>query len=304
MGNNAPLPVGRTVGVVAEGLGFPEGPVCFGDGTTVVADIRGGVLKRISKDGVVDVLARTGGGPNGLAVGSGGALYCVNNGGLTWQDGRGIALAGNAAGSLQRIESDGTATTVCSQSDSGRLCWPNDVAVDPSGGIWFTDSGSGTDTEDGKVLYLAPGAQSATTVAEGYQFANGLAFDADTSALVVAETMSRKLWRHQVLGTGFLGPRRLLTELDYPDHPDGLCVDTAGNVLVAAMAGGAVVAVDTEGKVRERVELGHKQVTNVAFGGPGNSTVFVTVSGLGQLAAFSWPIPGLRLPFGNSERIP
>ncbi len=35
--------------------------------------------------------------------------------------------------------------------------------------------------------------------------------------------------------------------------------------------------------------------TNIAFGGPGMKTAFITLSGYGQLVAADWPRPGLVL---------
>jgi sugar lactone lactonase YvrE len=51
------------VNVVAEDLGFPEGPVILADGTLLAVDIEGGRVFRV--DGVqVSVVANTEGGPN------------------------------------------------------------------------------------------------------------------------------------------------------------------------------------------------------------------------------------------------
>jgi len=38
-------------------------------------------------------------------------------------------------------------------------------------------------------------------------------------------------------------------------------------------------------------------VTNICFGGPDRRTAYVTLAGLGQLAAMPWPTPGLPLHF-------
>jgi gluconolactonase len=51
------------------------------DGSVVVVEIKGGAVTRVGPDGSVDVVARTGGGPNGAALGPDGKLYVANNGG-------------------------------------------------------------------------------------------------------------------------------------------------------------------------------------------------------------------------------
>ena len=55
--------------VVAEGLKFPEGPICMPDGSIVLVEIAAGRLSRVQADGSIDVIAELGGGPNGAAIG-------------------------------------------------------------------------------------------------------------------------------------------------------------------------------------------------------------------------------------------
>src|SRR2546430_665182 len=69
---------------LAEGLQFPEGPVALNDGSVLLVEIAGGTLTRIAPDGGKSVVAQTGGGPNGAALGPGGKCYVANNGGFEW----------------------------------------------------------------------------------------------------------------------------------------------------------------------------------------------------------------------------
>src|SRR5438874_9510395 len=69
---------------LAEGLEFPEGPVALDDGSVVLVEIAGGALTRIAPDGGKSVVAGTGGGPNGAALGPDGKCYVANNGGFEW----------------------------------------------------------------------------------------------------------------------------------------------------------------------------------------------------------------------------
>ena len=54
---------------IAGGLQFPEGPVAMPDGSVLVVEIRRGTLTRVTPDGKLTVVAETGGGPNGAAIG-------------------------------------------------------------------------------------------------------------------------------------------------------------------------------------------------------------------------------------------
>src|SRR5437660_12208539 len=69
---------------LAEGLQFPEGPVALADGSVLLVEIAAGTLTRIAPDGTKSVVATTGGGPNGAAIGPDGKCYVANNGGFEW----------------------------------------------------------------------------------------------------------------------------------------------------------------------------------------------------------------------------
>ncbi|MBJ7255127.1 MAG: SMP-30/gluconolactonase/LRE family protein, partial [Sphingomonadaceae bacterium] len=66
--------------LVADGLRFPEGPVVMPDGSVILVEIAQGQITRVRPDGSKSVIAKPGGGPNGLAMGPDGKLYCCNNG--------------------------------------------------------------------------------------------------------------------------------------------------------------------------------------------------------------------------------
>jgi gluconolactonase len=72
--------------IITGGLAFPEGPIMMEDGSVVVVEIADGCLTRVAPDDTKEVIARTGGGPNGLATGPDGAIYICNNGGLSWHE--------------------------------------------------------------------------------------------------------------------------------------------------------------------------------------------------------------------------
>lgn len=68
--------------VVADGLGFPEGPVATQDGTLYFVDIAQQTLMRMEDGSKPEVVADIPGGPNGLAIGPDGHAYVCNNGGV------------------------------------------------------------------------------------------------------------------------------------------------------------------------------------------------------------------------------
>ena len=94
---------------VASGLEFPEGPIAMSDGSVLVVEIKRGTLTRVRPDGAVEIVAETGGGPNGAAIGPDGKVYICNNGGFEWHDLRGMLIPGDqpadySGGSIQRVD--------------------------------------------------------------------------------------------------------------------------------------------------------------------------------------------------------
>src|SRR3989442_10410877 len=94
---------------ITSGLQFPEGPVALGDGGVLVVEIKRGTLTRVAPDGRQTIVATTGGGPNGAAIGPDGLVYVCNNGGFEWHDVGGLLVPGNQApdysgGRIQRVD--------------------------------------------------------------------------------------------------------------------------------------------------------------------------------------------------------
>src|SRR5258706_4949268 len=96
---------------IATGLRFPEGPVAMPYGSVILVEIALGRITRVKMDGSKETVAEPGGGPNGLALGPDGKLYCCNNGGFGWREANGfLATHGTApdydGGRLERISID------------------------------------------------------------------------------------------------------------------------------------------------------------------------------------------------------
>lgn len=304
--------------VFADGLRFPEGPVALADGSVLAVEVRGGTLARCSPGGAVDVVAELNpggyGGANGAAVGPDGAVYITNNGGFFWSEINGIALPTNPqtgsnlppnyeGGFINRVELDtGRVDVLYREFNGQRLCGPNDIVFDSSGGFWFTDLGkSHSHTIDkGAVYYATPDGKRIERKVWPMWTPNGIGLSPDGSQLYVAESMTGRLWAFEVTAPGQLKPaarghggRCLANTLG---HFDSLGVEAGGNIVVAAIDRGLCV-VASDGSDVHYVSMPDAITTNVCFGGPGNRTAFVTLSGSGQLLAVDWPRAGLALAY-------
>ena len=70
--------------VLADGLGFPEGPCIAEDGTVYAVDIDRATIVRADGNGGATDVASPGGGPNGMALRADGTVVVANNGGFLW----------------------------------------------------------------------------------------------------------------------------------------------------------------------------------------------------------------------------
>ena len=197
--------------LVAEDLAFPEGPVAMADGSVVLTEIVTGVVTRIAPDGSRSTVAKTGGGPNGLAIGPDGALYCCNNGGrFAYTQVQGLWIPGDTppehtGGSIQRIDiATGRVETVYEACDGRPILAPNDLVFDAHGGFWFSDHGT-SDAEGrrhGALLYARADGSAITRARHGLYTPNGVGLSPDEGVVYMADTMSGRLWAFDVAGPG------------------------------------------------------------------------------------------------------
>ncbi len=303
--------------VVAEGLAFPEGPLVLPGGDLLVTEIRAGTLTRIAPDGTKTTFAKTGGGPNGAAIGPDGAIYVAQNGGFEWEarslpDGTPTFFPGDRpkdyiGGQIQRVSPDGSeVTTLYRECDGEPLKGPNDLVFDAEGNFYFTDHGKsyGRQRDRTGVFYASPDGRMIKEILFPLEAPNGIGLSPDGKTLYVAETPTGRVWACELAGPGQIARRRVLGTV--PGDPrfnlamcDSLCVDGEGNVIVATIVHGGLTVMSPDGTVRH-VPTGDIMTTNACFGGPDLRTLYVTLSGRGQVVAFdNWETPGLALNFAS-----
>ncbi|CCK32426.1 strictosidine synthase [Streptomyces davaonensis JCM 4913] len=216
----------------------------------VVADTRGRVVTGVEDGRIlrldrladpdrarVTVLAETGGRPLGLELLTDDTL-----------------LVCDAELGLLRVDlTDGTVRILADSVAGEPLRFASNVVALSDGSICFTVSsrrygleqwiGELTEhTGTGRLLRLAPGADSPEVLLEGLEFANGLAAGADESFLVVAETGACRLTRYWLTG-----PKAGRAEpfVEYlPGMPDNLWRGAPDGPLWVALAGPRVPPLD------------------------------------------------------------
>lgn len=302
---------------IASGMRFPEGPVALPDGSLVLVEIEARRLTRIDPDGTKTVVARPGGGPNGLAIGPGGYGYIANNGGFKYHDQNGeLRSIGPSAdyngGRIERVDlKTGKVDVLYRECNGFTLSGPNDLCFDKDGGIWFTDLGKrrDRDRDNGGVYYCRADGSLIREVAYPSLSPNGIGLSPDGSILYVAETETSRLWAYDIVGPGEVklqpwpSPNggRLICGLPGFQRFDSLAVEANGNICVGTLVRGGVTVISPDGKVVDFVPTPQDPMcTNICFGGPDLKTAYLTLSLYGTVVAVDWPRPGLPLPFLNT----
>jgi len=298
---------------ITSGLRFPEGPIAMPDGSVVLVEIQRGTLSRVTSDGRITVVAETGGGPNGAAIGPDGKVYVCNNGGFEWHEMGGLTIPGEQpkdyiGGRIQRVDlATGKVEDVYTECDGHPLRGPNDIVFDATGGFWFTDHGKirPRDRDRTGVYYARPDGSSIREVIFPLDAPNGIGLSPDGKRLYVAETFTGRVWAWDLTGPGEIAPAMGLTPngatllAGLPGYQlfDSLAVDGGGYVCVATLANGGITVIAPDGSTTEHVPTPDPLTTNICFGGPDLRTAYITLSGTGRLVATEWPRAGLRLAF-------
>jgi gluconolactonase len=300
---------------VASGLRFPEGPVAMADGSVILVEIARGRITRVRPDGTTAIVAEPGGGPNGLAIGPDGKLYCCNNGGFEYVERNGYLTPHGQAhdysgGRIERIDlATGTVEVLYKDGDFGcTLRGPNDLVFDDAGGFWLTDHGK-TRTRERDVtgiFYARADGSLLKEVIFPSENPNGIGLSPDGRTLYAAETFTCRLQAFRVTGPGAVdqnaGPGGPAIPLYRPagyKFFDSLGVEDSGNICVATIGECGISVISPAGALIEFVPTDDIFTTNICWGGEDMRDAYVCCSGTGRLVKARWPRPGLRLQYNG-----
>jgi gluconolactonase len=301
--------------LITDGLRFPEGPVVMPDSSVILTEIEAQRITRVLPDGTKQTVAETGGGPNGLAVGPDGKLYCCNNGGFGWNEQGGFLAPHGIAkdysgGRIERINIEtGAVETLYKSGDFGcTLRGPNDIVFDAHDGFWFTDHGkqdyAARCHDIVGIFYAKADGSHLEEVIFPSNNPNGVGLSPDGKVLYAAETYTCRLMKFNITAPGKVAPDAgpggpgipLYRPAGYKFF-DSLGMEASGNICVATIGECGISVVSPAGELVEFVATDDIFTTNIAFGGDDMCDAYLTLSGSGRLVKTRWARPGWKLEY-------
>ena len=259
---------------------FLEAPVFDAQGNLYVGDIPNGRIFRIDPKGEWELIVQYEGEPNGMKFASDGE----------------IIIADYRNGLLSLDVKRGTVRGFLERRNTERFKGVNDLIFDSRGNLYFTDQGqTGLHDPTGRVFRL--GADGRLDMLLGnVPSPNGIALSPDEKVLYVAATRGNCVWRAPLMEDGSTSKVGQFFTSRGPSGPDGLAVDESGRLLVANPGLGVVWVLDAMAQPVEVLRsAAGTAVTNLAFGGAGGKTVYLTESATGSILTAAMDTPGLKL---------
>ena len=257
---------------------FTEGPAVAPNGDVFFTDQPNDrILRWSTKDKSVSVYMEPSGRSNGLYFDhKGNLLSCADDKNQLW-----------------RIDSEKNVTVLINDFEGKKLNGPNDLWVDPKGGVYFTDpfykraywTRTEQEIEQQRVYYLTPDLKDIRIVAEDYVRPNGIIGSKDGSLLYVADIGDKKTYSYTINPDGSLSNKTLFANMG----SDGMTMDNQGNVY---LTGDGVTVFDPKGKQLLQIPIDQKWTANVTFGGKKQNTLFITA--MTSLYTLEMNVHGIR----------
>lgn len=259
---------------------FLEAPVFDALGNLYVGDIPNGRIFRIDPKGEWELIVQYEGEPNGMKFASDGE----------------IIIADYRNGLLSLDVKRGTVRGFLERRNTERFKGVNDLIFDSRGNLYFTDQGqTGLHDPTGRVYRLGADGRL-DMLLSNVPSPNGIALSPDEKVLYVAATRGNCVWRAPLMEDGSTSKVGQFFTSRGPSGPDGLAVDESGRLLVANPGLGVVWVLDAMAQPVEVLRsAAGTSVTNLAFGGAGGKTVYLTESATGSILTAAMDTPGLKL---------
>lgn len=238
--------VGNPVEKLLSGYKFTEGPAVGRDGFIYFTDVPEWKIYRYNPlENTAELYLDNTGGANGL--------YFM-------EDGRLIGCAGRAR-QLIRMDYNKNIEILADSFNGRKLNSPNDLWIDKSGGIYFTDPRYGNRDnleQDGEHVYYYSGEGKLVRVIDDLTRPNGIIGSSDGRFLYVVDEGQRKTFAYRISSKGEVGEKTLFCE----EGIDGMTLTPRGNIVLTAEK--SVPVYSPEGRLLIRFIM-DVQPTNVVY---------------------------------------
>ncbi len=250
---------------------FTEGGALAGDGAILFSDIGNRIMRFDPKTGAVTVFRSPSGRANGLIFDPKGRL---------------IAAEGANTGGGRRVsitERDGTVRTLADRYQGKQFNSPNDVAVDRRGRVYISDPAlrrrRALGALDFEAVFRIDADGSVHRLDTTASKPNGLAVSPDGKTLYVSDNgpARRALLALDLDDDGRASNPRVLHDFGSGRGIDGMTVTTDGRIVATAGTGAqGGVYIFAPGGAQLAFIAVPEPPTNVEFGGPERSTLYIT----------------------------
>lgn len=257
---------------VATGFDFTEGPIWHPiERHLTFSDMPGDQMRRWSQGAGVTTFRRPSDKANGNA----------------WDRQGRIVTCEHATSRVTRTEADGAITVLATRHGGKQLNSPNDIVVGRDGSVVFTDPTFGRmeyygvprepELDIRGVYRVGADPEHPVLLVDDFDQPNGLCFTPDERRILVNDTMRGHIRVFEVTDDGALSGGDVWAEVsgEGAGLPDGLKVDTAGNVYCTGPGG---VHVFTPDAVCLGVILVPEVTANFTWGDDDLRSIFFTAS--------------------------
>lgn len=254
---------GATLKQISKQFTFTEGPAVNKKGDIYFTDQPNDKIWKYDTDGNLSLYMDKAGRSNGLFFDKKGNLIsCADEKDELWS-----------------ISPDKKVTVLLTDINGQRMNGPNDLWIDPKGGIYMTDpyyqrdywERKKPDMDGQKVYYLPKGKKEAVLVDGDLKQPNGIVGTPDGKTLYVADIRDSKTYKYQINPDGTLTNRQLFVS----QGSDGMTLDNQGNLYIS---GKGVTIYDPTGKKLGNIPVPSRWVGNLCFGGKDRKTLFITAT--------------------------
>lgn len=153
----------------------------------------------------------------------------------------------------------------------------NDGKCDEAGRFWGGSMDFACEASSG-ALYCLDAQRKCKRHVDNVNISNGPTWSRDGRTMYFTETGRGQISAFDFsMASGEMTNRRLWLQFTSADgKPDGMTTDAEGRIWIAHWGGSCVTCRDEHGRTLARIDLPASQITNVVFGGPQLTTLYMT----------------------------